>query len=243
MPDALPGTRNRRRVYLMRHGDVRYYDAEGRRVGEPDLVRLTEEGEAQAKHMADVLADVPFDRACHTGLLRTEQTARLTLNGRDVPLGAAAALREIHTGPVDALPEACVEDEYIYAFETAGRPGSRFARGEAFADFYGRISAGVQALLVERGWTRLLLVAHGGTNRAILSWLAGNGPEMMGLFEQDMCCLNIFDVDVDDGVIGRRHLRLINQTPYNMDKERLFRTSLERGYGERGQRSDDSAVM
>ena len=51
----------RRRVYLLRHGDVSYFP-EGRPVP-PEEVPLNDEGRLQAHATARALAEVPFDRA------------------------------------------------------------------------------------------------------------------------------------------------------------------------------------
>ncbi|MEC9346575.1 MAG: histidine phosphatase family protein [Pseudomonadota bacterium] len=225
---------NRRRVYLFRHGDVRYYDDKGVRVAEPDLVSLTDHGHAQARQMGELMADLPFDRAFCTGLLRTEQTARGILGGRTDPeLGVVPGLREIRSGDTNVMTRDEVVHEFVYAMEHAAKPGMRFARGEAFADFYGRVTAAIEPLLVGGDWKTMLLVAHGGTNRAILSWLTGGGLPTMYAFEQDTCCLNIFDVDVEDGAIRRKYLRMTNYRPDDVFKARDWRTTLERTFAQR----------
>ena len=84
MSDALEGTAGRRRIYLMRHGEVRYFDDQGR-VVHPKFVELTDQGRAQAARMGELLADVPFDRALSTGLPRTKQTAQGVLAGTSMP--------------------------------------------------------------------------------------------------------------------------------------------------------------
>ncbi len=236
MTGVLPGTRGRRRVYLLRHGEVNYYQADGRRVDQPDLVELTAEGRRQAAMMADLLAEIPFDQALHTGLPRTVETAELVLDGRDVPLHKAGLFREIRLGRVDDLPADRVEFEYVYALENAALPGARFAGGELFAEFHDRVVGALVELLRTPGWSRLLLVAHGGTNRAILSWVSRGGLSAMAAFEQDTCCLNVFDTDVIDGEIVRRYIRLLNLTPYNLSKHGNYLTSVERVFGQRGKR-------
>ncbi len=64
MSDALEGTAGRRRIYLMRHGEVRYFDEQGQPV-HPKFVDLTDRGKAQAARMGELLADIPFDRALY----------------------------------------------------------------------------------------------------------------------------------------------------------------------------------
>ncbi len=236
MSRPLPGTDDRRRIYLLRHGDVEYYQADGRRVEEPDLVPLTDQGRRQAGLMAELLAVVPFDRALHTGLPRTVETATLVLDGRDVPLEKAGPFREIRLGRVDDLPAHRVHAEYVYGIENAAEPGARFARGEAFAEFHARVVDALIELLLTPGWTRLLLVAHGGTNRAILSWASHGGLRGMAAFEQDTCCLNVLDADVIDGEIVRRYIRLHNMTPYNLTKHGNYLTSVEQTFAKRGKR-------
>ena len=71
---GLPGTRGRKRVYLMRHGEVSYRRPDGQTVFSSD-VTLTDEGIGQAHLMRELLAQVPFDLGVHTGLTRTRQTA------------------------------------------------------------------------------------------------------------------------------------------------------------------------
>ena len=65
-------TPSRRRIYLMRHAQVRYF--EGVR---PEQVLLTDEGRRQAQAAATALAGVRFDRVLTSGLPRTLETARI----------------------------------------------------------------------------------------------------------------------------------------------------------------------
>ncbi|WP_416897327.1 MAG: histidine phosphatase family protein [Minwuia sp.] len=224
---------NRRRVYLMRHGDVAYYDSEGQRVAEPDKVPLTELGLHQAQAMGKALTGIDFDRAVCTGLLRTVQTAEAILEGRDGPeLETIGALREIKSGNVPLNRDQALND-MVYAFERAAEPGARFAFGEPLADFYERISVAIEDLLTQDGWDTMLIAAHGGVNRAIFSWLTGAGLAGLSRFEQDTACLNIFDLDVEDGKMTRYFLRMLNwrpDEPWRLDDRR---TNQERYFSQR----------
>ncbi len=82
---ALDGTSGRHRVFLMRHGEVSYFDQDGRPVN-PKHVALTERGREQSKAAAAALADVAFDRAVCSGLPRARQTAEIVLAGRDLAI-------------------------------------------------------------------------------------------------------------------------------------------------------------
>ena len=61
----------RRRIYLMRHAQVRYFRGE-----HPHDVLLTDAGRTQAAAAAEALREVSFDRVITSGLPRTLETAR-----------------------------------------------------------------------------------------------------------------------------------------------------------------------
>lgn len=160
---ALPGTRGRRRIYLMRHGDVSYFDAAGKPL-DPRHVPLTESGRRHALAAAEMLAHVPFDYAVCSGLLRTEQTARLVLSHRNLPLRHEERLKEIKSGRLRAVPAEQREEMIAYAYDGAGVEGARFIDGECWEDFRERVLAAWADLLGDASWLNLLIVA---TTRSI----------------------------------------------------------------------------
>ena len=70
----------RRRIYLMRHGDVTYFDDSGRTI-DPETVPLNANGREQASAAGRVFAEqqVRFDRVIVSGLPRTIETAQRVL--------------------------------------------------------------------------------------------------------------------------------------------------------------------
>jgi probable phosphoglycerate mutase len=224
---GLPGTRGRKRIYLMRHGEVSYRRPDGRTVFSTQ-VALTDEGVEQARHMRELLGEVPFDLGAHTGLARTRQTAELVLEGRAVRLQEVAALSEIQAGSIDHLSDERLDAEFTYGLERAAEPGAAFPGGETFAAFQDRIVPAFEAFLRRPDWTTALLVGHGGTNAVILAWVTRGGLAGLAAFEQDAGCVNIIDADIVDGEIVRRMLRAVNLTPYNLAKHEHYLTVAER---------------
>lgn len=218
----------RQRIYLFRHGDVIYVDDEGRRAPNMRDVRLTTEGRAQAKAMAEWMADVPLDKAHCSGLPRTRETAERVLAGRDLPITEDRELEEIRVnlvGPTAALNPINI----AYGFSEAHLPGARFGEGELFAEFAARVTGALERVLAEEGWHSLALFAHGGTNRIILNWALDRGLQDLGAFEQDMLCLNVIDLDRDPDTraIRRRIIRAVNVTTYDTTKKDKTLTTLE----------------
>lgn len=74
-------TPNRRRVYLMRHGAVTYFDETGRPVPSPEAVPLNELGRSQTTAAGKIFAaeNIVFDRVIVSGLPRTVETAQRVL--------------------------------------------------------------------------------------------------------------------------------------------------------------------
>lgn len=218
----------RRRIYLMRHAEAAYFNEAGARVAEPNSVPLTPNGRLQALAMADWLAPVSFDRAICSGLPRTIETAGIVLGGRDLTLETSPALAEIRGADMDERARLSPSD-YAYSMFRAGEPGATFAAGEAFAAFRDRVLPAFIDILQDNAWTNLLLVCHGGTNRAILTWFLGLGLDAFGQFEQDSCCLNILDFDqmTGSGIIARRIIRALNMTAQDTAKTGSSYLSME----------------
>jgi probable phosphoglycerate mutase len=218
----------RRRVYLMRHGDVAYFGADGKRVSDSRQVSLTGQGRAEAMAMRDMLAAIPFDKAICTGLPRTVETGAIVLVGRTVTLETWPDLEEIRGGSPDQRAQLSPSD-YAYAmFASAGSDGS-YARGESFAGFHDRVTNAWTKVLAQSGWRTLLIAAHGGVNRAILSHAVGAGRSAYGAFEQDTGCLNVLDVDTgEDGRTLRQIIRAVNVTPNDPVKATRLLTTMEK---------------
>jgi probable phosphoglycerate mutase len=212
----------RRRIHLMRHGDVAYFTPDGQRVADVRAVSLTEKGRNEALAMRDMLAAAPFDRAVCSGLPRTVETAAIVLGGRQVPLEEIPALEEIRGGDAAARAKLSPAD-YAYAMYHAAQPGRLYAAGEAFTAFEARVLDAFTQILRDPHWTSLLLVLHGVVNRAILGHATGAGLKGFGAFEQDTGCLNVLDVDADPGGDPVRFtIRALNVTP--SDPVKMSRT-------------------
>src|SRR5581483_12279398 len=87
----------RRRIVLMRHAEVDYFDAVGVPF-KPQTVPLNAEGRLQAQHAARELAGNPFDRAVCSGLVRSIETAAVVAGHRDVTIEQCPDLCEIEPG-------------------------------------------------------------------------------------------------------------------------------------------------
>jgi broad specificity phosphatase PhoE len=187
----------RRRILLMRHGAVEYFDDQGRPYP-PDDVPLTEDGVRQAHAMGKAIAaaGVTIDRVITSGLTRTRATAKHVLDaaGVTVPLEHDSALREIRGGQLASIPDAELRSAFIAAFEGPVPLDTRFLKGETIGQLLDRTLPALDRLLAQDDWDTVLLVLHGGVNRGILSWFLTGQPVFLGGLAQDPGCLNVIDV-------------------------------------------------
>lgn len=219
----------RKRIYLLRHGEVSYFDVDGRPV-DPRKVNLTGVGIAQIEAAGALLAEASIDRAICSGLPRTRQTAEIAVAGRGLAIEDEPGLHEIKGGRFADVEPARAVDAIVHAFRGAeDDTGKFFHGGESFGVFGARVVEAFERALGAPDWTRLLLAGHDGVNRVILCWAAGVDRRAMAAFEQDYGGLSIIDIDVDaeNGAIVRRMLRCVNLTAADPGKHDKWATSME----------------
>lgn len=216
----------RRRIYLMRHGSVDYFRADGTPV-HPHTVELNAAGREQADAAGALYAQcgVRFDKAIVSGLNRTVETATrvLAAAGQSLPLETAPALEEIRGGRLADIPPDEVEAAFLGAF-TRGLESQRFLGGESIGELLDRALPAFEAILRRDDWTTLLLVLHGGVNRALLARAMTGERGFFGRLEQLPACINIVDVGRDDDLI----VRTVNLAPTQWLHQHESATTMEK---------------
>lgn len=208
----------RRRLYLMRHGEVAYFDEEGRPLAPAD-VPLTEEGRRQAAAAGELLEPVTFDRVLTSGLPRTVETARIV--APDVESESWPELQEIRGDRLGAIPEEELEEAFVHAFRGVVPLEKRFLGGETIGELFDRVLPALDRLLAA-DWDTALAVLHGAVNRAILSWALTGERLFLGHFEQAAGCVNV--LDVGDAWI----VRAVNLAPLDLAHTGTRLTTMER---------------
>ena len=237
----LPFKTGRKRLFLMRHGHVDYFDPA---LTDSTQAELTEEGRAQAAAAGEALSHIAFDRAVCSGYPRTRKTAELVLerNRAGATLDDDKAFVELGSGVFLTVSREELAARIAFCFDGADQEGATFLpEGETFAAAEARLTEGMRAFLTGGDWRTALVVAHEGANRILLSWACGAGLGSIGSFEQDLACINVIDFDVtpapaestpEPGALNglqveRAVLKTVNVTPYDYVKHGLPKTSLE----------------
>ncbi|MFL6699699.1 MAG: histidine phosphatase family protein [Vitreoscilla sp.] len=217
----------RRRLYLMRHGSVDYFTADGTPIA-PHTVPLNEAGRAQADAAGALFAaaGVRLDRVLVSGLARTVETAQrvLAAAGQEQAMARDPRLEEIRSGRLDAILPDQLHAAFTGAFSAAGDVETlQFLGGETVGAMMDRCLPAFDELLADPDWRCALLVLHGGINRALLGHALTGGRSFLGRLEQSPACINVLDIGSADIVV-----RAINLAPTQWLHERERYTTMEK---------------
>lgn len=177
-----------RTLVLVRHGETAW-NREGRFQGHID-VELSDLGRAQARALrARLEAAHPhlFDDG-HTALLtsdlrRARETAEIAFGGGGRALHVRRELREFCYGVFEGLTRREIDERFPGAM-AAWLDGDRaFAveGGESRAQVHARVHAAVEGFLAEAPQRHVVVVAHGGVMRQLLSACFADTGELRGL--------------------------------------------------------------
>ena len=158
--------------YLVRHGESEA-NAERRFAGRSDSP-LTARGRAQAEQVADALDGIALDRIVATPLARSLDTALVVARRRRLPVDVVADLAEIDVGErtgasfdeVRGLPDW--KDDGFVAW-----PG-----GETLERVLERALRALRRIARETPGGTVLVVAHGGVTRIVISHFLGILPRL-----------------------------------------------------------------
>ena len=217
----------RRRIYLLRHGAISYFDSRGKPY-ELTEIPLNPEGRTQASAAGSALSEMPIDLVLTSGMPRTIQTAELVIE--QLPGTCESEhiedLHEITPGNSFKSTEDGADLLFANSMRKSLTRETAFLGGETFGSLEDRVIPAFEKIIARDDWKELMIVAHGGTNRMILAKVLGGGLETFGQLEQDAGCINIFDLDPDGSFL----LRLLNYTPLCPGKNSLRLSTMEQIY-------------
>ncbi|HKW91107.1 MAG TPA: histidine phosphatase family protein [Methylomirabilota bacterium] len=180
-------------MWLVRHGSV--VGAETRRfIGHLD-VPLSPLGEAQLAALARRLSGLTLDAIYCSDLRRTRRSAEILAAPRGLTPVEEPALREFAMGRWEGLTAEEIRALDAAAFDAwmADVGHFQFPEGESLPDLYDRVWPAFEALVARHAGGVVAVVAHGGSNRAILCRVLGLGPERLLALGQDYGALSVLE--------------------------------------------------
>ena len=207
------------RWFFVRHGETEW-NSTGRAQGQADTP-LNARGRAQAALTGTRLAPLEFEAAYSSDLSRVSDTAEAIVNGRDLPLIKMESLREKGFGEWEGMTFAEVEEQHPSMFRRLFDEDIEFAPpgGESDQQLYDRLQGVKEALVAAHPDSEgnILVVAHGGSLRALIACMMGMPAKYMWRLRLSNCSLtviNLFD--------GGAALELLNDTSHLGDVVKDF---------------------
>ncbi len=195
------------RVILVRHGKSTY-NKERRIQGRLDASILTEEGRETARQVAEALRGIAFDAIYSSPLQRAKETASVILShlqadGQHPPLEPSAHLMEIDLPAWEGMLRQEVIEKYPEDYRCwQERPHElRMVVSNASGStehfpvlaIYKQAQQFWEDVLSRHSGGTILVVAHNGINRALLSTAVGIPPAFYHSIQQSNCGISVLN--------------------------------------------------
>jgi len=205
------------RLYLVRHGATAH-SAEDRFAGSVN-VDLSDEGRAQAEHLAARLADDEISAVYCSPMQRTLDTATIIARPHGLTPITNPDLREINHGHWESMSRKDVEEQFADEYANWEADPFTFAPegGESGISVLARALPVIRAIVIKHKWKNVLVVSHKATLRLIISSLLGFDTRgYRDRLDQAPACLNILDFKDP----ARARLMLFNDISHYADQPR-----------------------
>ena len=195
-------------IYLLRHGEVVHADTR-RFIGHLD-VPLSTRGERQCAVQADRLEHAGLRAVYASDLARARRSAEIIGAPHGLRPTTVRDLREMDMGRWDGLTAEEIGAREPAAFaDWMARVGEfPFPGGESVPDLVARAGPAFDAIAARHAGEAVAVVAHGGTNRALLCRALGLPLSRLLTLGQDYGALTVLARRA-----GRWVLRRLNERP------------------------------
>ncbi len=189
-------------MILVRHGQSSY-NAQGRIQGRCNDSVVTEVGRATAQQVSAALGDLAIAHVYSSPLQRAYATAEVIVSGLPAPqppITAAAGLLEIDLPAWEGSLRQEVQAQFRDAYHTWKHTPHEFQMqrkdGQTFfpvLSLYEQATQFWQEILPKHEGETILIVAHNGINRALISTALGFSPRYYHAVQQSNCCVNVLN--------------------------------------------------
>jgi broad specificity phosphatase PhoE len=152
-------------ILLARHGQSDW-NAERRWQGHADRP-LTEAGRAQARALAERLAEIELDAIYSSDLRRARETAEMVAHTKGLEVQTDPELREVDVGSWSGLTRLEAKERFPDDYNRWLDGGPGWHDGETYEEMRTRILRAIGRIVEQHPDGRILVVSHGGPIRAV----------------------------------------------------------------------------
>ncbi|MFA7468174.1 MAG: alpha-ribazole phosphatase [Desulfotomaculaceae bacterium] len=183
------------RIYLIRHGQT-IWNKDAKFQGRAD-VPLSPQGMEQARALGNRLKGHKFGAFFSSSLSRAKLTAELVAepHGQSVAVEVAKGLEELSFGDWEGLTFKEIQERYSdeLAAWWAKPLDTRVPGGETLAELAERATAALKGIVDKYPDEHVVVVAHGGTIRSVVSTVLGLDLNHYWRLRQDNASLTIIE--------------------------------------------------
>lgn len=198
------------RLILVRHASTN--DNHNKRLSGYIDSNLSEKAKYEISSLEKFLEDEKIDEIYSTPSSRTKETIKGITKNNNLKLVEVEELKELSFGDFEGMTFKEIKNSHEDEFEKMIRDGYkyRYPNGESLIDSYNRVSNKINMILKDENNNKTILIcAHAGTIRNILSHLISNSFEYHWNFKIDNCSVSIIEIENRFAVI-----HMINNTQF-----------------------------
>jgi phosphoserine phosphatase len=220
------------KIILLRHARTTYNE-QGRYQGSSDDSVLTEKGDQDAYATGLALQKYDFDAIYTSPLTRVQQTTQAILttfkqkNNNIPPVFIDHQLTEIQMLDWQGLLYKEVEEKFIDAYNSWQNTPHLFTLNGIFfpvLELFKQAQQFWQNILTKHRGQTILIVAHGGTNRALISTAVGLNPEYYHSLQQSNCGISCLEFSSEHNMGELKYLNVTSHLGETLPKLKAGKT-------------------
>lgn len=220
------------KIILVRHARTTYNE-QGRYQGSSDDSVLTEKGHQDAYSTGLALQKYDFDAIYTSPLTRVQQTIQAILaafkqkNNNIPPLFIDHQLTEIQMLDWQGLLYQEVKEKFIDAYNYWQNTPHLFTLNGTFfpvLELFKQAQQFWQNILTKHRGQTILIVAHGGTNRALISTAVGLNPEYYHNLQQSNCGISCLEFASEHNIGELKYLNVTSHLGETLPKLKAGKT-------------------
>lgn len=182
------------RLILVRHA-ITNDNIDGNLSGHIDS-QISELGQVQILKLREFLKDEKIDVIYTTTSSRTKLTVEDLANIRNLKIHQCEEFKEINFGDFEGVSFDIIKKNYLEEFNKMIELGYeyRYPNGESLIDSYNRVCKQIDNIISMNKNESILICAHAGTIRNIISYLIGRTHEYHWNFKIDNASISIIDI-------------------------------------------------